>query len=109
MATQPIDTEITAQMLYDEVLTTANLFLHNCKTFSIEMLKMEDPSYAQVAKVMRKVVTMITFLADDFDPMMGQKAFEYCELMHKIGVAIECSDDVALKVHVAELDRRPFS
>jgi len=107
LATQPLDKKITAQMLYDEVLRTSNRFLHNCQNFSIEVLRMENPTYAQVAKVMRKVATFITLLADDFDPMMGQKAFEYCELMHKIGVAIETNDHLALKIHVAELDRRP--
>jgi hypothetical protein len=107
LASQPLDREITAQMLYDEVLRTSNRFLYNCKGFSVEVLKLEDPSFAEVAEIMRKVARIIIALADDFDPMMGQKAFEYCELMHGIGVAIVNGDQVALERALGELERRP--
>jgi hypothetical protein len=73
----------------------------------MEILKGEDPSYAELAKMMRRIATIITLLADSFDPMMGQKAAEYCELMTKMGIAIENSDQKALNVLVCELERRP--
>lgn len=107
MASDTIDTNITAQMLYDQVLRTANRFLYNCKGFSVEILKLEDPSFAQVADIMRKAARIIAAIADDFDPMMGQKANEYCELMRKIGVAIENGEQVALEHALVELERRP--
>jgi hypothetical protein len=56
---------------------------------------------------MKELSGIITVLADDFDPMMGQKAFEYCELMSGIGVAIERFREVRLLRLVAELERRP--
>ena len=97
----------SAHILYETVIRTSNSFLHNCKTFPMDMLKGEDPSYAQLAKMMRRVATIITLLADSFDPMMGQKAAEYCELMTKMGIAIDNSDQVDLDRLVVELQRKP--
>lgn len=101
------DQKITAQELYDAILRTANRFWHNGKHFTVEMLKAEDPSYTEVAEIMKKLSVIITVLADDFDPMMGQKAFEYCELMRRMGVAIQNEDQIELTKLVDELDRRP--
>jgi len=96
-----------AQELYDAILRTANQFWHNGKHFSVEILKAENPSYAEVAEIMKKLAVILTVLSDDFDPMMGQKAFEYCELMRRMGVAIQNSDQIELTKLVGELDRRP--
>lgn len=107
MATQSDENKVSAELLYNEVLRTSNRFLHNCKNFSVEILQLENPSYAEVAEIMRKVAKIVIALADDFDPMMGQKAYEYCELMHQIGVAISNGDQVALHTALKELERRP--
>lgn len=96
-----------AKHLYDEVLRTANYFLYNCKGFSVEILKMERPTYAEIAETIRKAARAIIAFMDDFDPMMGQKAHEYCELMSKIGVAIDNCDQVALHRWLSELERKP--
>jgi hypothetical protein len=96
-----------AEQLYDEVLRTSNYFLHNCKTFPLGILKGEDPSYSELALGMKRLAVVITLLAVDFDPMMGQKASEYCELMSQIGLAIEKSDEVSLQALVSELEKRP--
>lgn len=102
-----IDTRTRAQHLYDGILRTANRFLYEAKGFSVEVLKWEDPSFAEVAEISTRVAEIITLIADDFDPMMGQKATEYCELLRKIGVAIEEDDQVALDQALVELERRP--
>lgn len=107
MATVTDDNKVNAQILYDLILKVSNQFLHSCKLFSIEILKLENPTYAEVAVIMKKAAAFITTFADDFDPMLGQKAQEYCELMHRIGVAIEQGDQIALGRYVGELDRRP--
>jgi hypothetical protein len=96
------------QQLYDKVLQTANFFLHNCKRFPVAILRLEDPTYAEIAAIMKKVGAIIAVVADGFDPMMGQKAVEYCDLMAQMGVAIEQDDRLALGKLVAELDRKPF-
>lgn len=97
----------SAQRLYDEVIRTSNYFLHNCKYFSIEVLKEEDPSYSEVARLMRQVAEIIKVVADSFDPMMGQKAVEYCDIMMFMGIAIEKRDAIQLSKWVRELERKP--
>jgi hypothetical protein len=73
----------------------------------MELLQCYWPSYKEIAAAMRELSGIITVLADDFDPMMGQKAVEYCELMSGLAVAIERFDEVRLFRLVAELERRP--
>lgn len=102
-----VENRENATRLYSMVLQTSNMFLHNCRHFSIGMLREENPTYAEVAKIMKQLAGIISALADDFDPMMGQKAHEYCELMTHMGVAIEGDDRVRLVALVAELERKP--
>jgi hypothetical protein len=102
-----LETSGNAQSLYYLVIQTSNQFLHNCKHFAIEVLQTERPTYAEVALLMKQVSGIIEVLAADFDPMMGQKARDYCELMSLMGVAIEAGDQVRLTTLVTELDRRP--
>ena len=97
-----------AKELFDAVLRTANQFLHNCKHFSIQVLAEENPTYAEVAEIMQQISKMIIALADDFDPLLGGKAVEYCVLMSSIGEAIKNLDEDALSNHVDELNRKPF-
>jgi len=96
-----------AQGLYDLIRHTANQFLHNCSTFPIEVLAKENPTYADIADAISKLVPLIALLASDFDPMIGQKAFEYCHLMKQMGVAITKHDQVELSKLVEELKRKP--
>lgn len=107
MAANVVDNRARAQHLYEIVLRVSNHFLHNCKTFSIEVLQLDEPTYAELAQIMKKAAGIIELLVDEFDPMMGQKAHEYCELMRLIGVAIEQDDEIGLRRHLVELDRRP--
>ena len=96
------------QELYSAVLHTANQFLTNCKLFSIEVLQQENPTYEDVAKLMQRVVAILTLVMDEIDPMVGQKAGEYVGLMTKMGVAIRNGDSDTLSKLVDELDRKPF-
>jgi hypothetical protein len=95
-----------AKQLYDYVIQTSNRFLHNCKHFSIEVLQAENPTYAEVAAIMKQVAKIIEALADDLDPLLGCKAHEYCELMTGMGVAIATGERITLHKLVAELERR---
>lgn len=103
-----IENERYAQALFDAVLQTANQFLHNCQHFSISILAESNPTYAEIAELMGKLSKIILALADDFDPMLCQKAFDYCLLMKNIGEAIKNLDEDALSKHVVELQRKPF-
>lgn len=96
-----------AHALYEQILRTSNYFLHNCRAFPLATLKGQDPSYSEIAQGMKRLAAIISVLAVDFDPMMGQKATEHCDLMSQIGVAISNGDNEALARLVTELERRP--
>lgn len=100
--------ERLAKELYDAVLQTANQFLHNCEHFSITVLADENPTYEEVAEVMHQLSKIILVLADDSDPMMYQKASEYCVLMKFLGTAISNRDEAALSKYLAQLKGKPF-
>lgn len=105
-STARVGNTVDARRLYDLILQASNRFLYNCKHFSIEILRYENPAYSEIAERMKRVCGIIKVLADDWDPMMGQKAEEYCELMSGMGVAIENGDRLALKKLIRELERR---
>lgn len=97
-----------AKDLYDRILRTANYFLHNCTHFSIDILAAENPSYEDVARIMESLRKILWAIADEFDPMMCQQAFDYCELMSKMGLAISNKDDKLLSEYVEVLKRKPM-
>lgn len=95
--------------LYDLLLTTANRFLHQAKNFSISVLQLENPTYAQIAKQFREVAELIDLLAKQVDDAItGDKAKEYISCMEGIAKAIEDDDSEALDRFVQLLDKRPF-
>lgn len=96
-----------ARKLYATIIRTSNRFLHNCKHFNVEILANENPSYDEIAKVMNSVSKIVIALYDDFDPMMCQKATEYCGLMSRMGLAITNKDQKLLSELVSELERKP--
>lgn len=101
--------KVVVERLYTKLMDSANRFLHNAKNYSINVLKLENPSYAEIAKQMREVAAIITVLAENVnDPMIGPKAYEYVALMDGIARAIDDLNDDALQDFVAQLDRRPF-
>lgn len=73
----------------------------------MSVLQDEEPSYTEAAKQMNRIAAIIHIVADELDPMMCQKALEYCELMTAMGVAIDKGDRLALSRLVAELQRKP--
>jgi hypothetical protein len=107
MNTPLAEVPIEARQLYEQIVRVANHFLHSCKHFSIEMLQSENPTFEEVGQVISQTIGIIKLVSDDFDPMLGQQAQEYCELMVKMGVAIRKGDNVALANLVHELGRKP--
>lgn len=101
-------TNINPQELYFKILEHAGAFLHNSKRFSVDVLAEDDPSYETIAELMQNLATIITVLAEDFDPMMGEKAIDYCSIMKKMGIAIKNKDQNVLSKLVCELDKRSF-
>ena len=97
------------QGLYEDLLHVANRFLHSAKNYSISVLRLENPTYAEIAKQFHKVCTIIELLADDIqDPLVAGKAREYLELMEGIAQAISNDDADLLNTCVTTLEKRPF-
>jgi hypothetical protein len=95
------------QTLWGEVLRTSNKFLYNCTYCSITVLRLEQPTYTELAEMMREVGGFISALGPKYDPLLGHKAKEYCDLMVSMAIAIEADDHIRLRSLVEELQRKP--
>lgn len=103
------DKRRVVQHLYDSLLNAANRFLHQAKNYSISVLRLENPTYAQIAEHFREVADLIDFLAKQVnDALTGDKAREYIACMEGIAKAIEDDDSAALDTFVKHLEKRPF-
>lgn len=94
--------------VYDHILQSANTVLRNCKLFSIEILKLEDPTYAEIANQLKGLCDILDKLQTDDPDMRVLKAHEYADHVRLIAAAIEVEDEDSLNRHVEELDRRSF-
>lgn len=97
-----------AQSLYLRVLEVANLFLRNAQQFEVSVLQGHNPSYAELAKIMRQVSGIVHNLVDDIDPMKAHQAIEYTSIMEKMALAINEEDQESLDRLVEQLDQKPF-
>lgn len=93
--------------VYDVLLGSANRVLRNCRRFSIEMLKLDDPTYSEIASHLRELCEILEDLDDDSD-LKVTKAKEYANHVRLIAAAIETGDQTTLDRHVEELDKRSF-
>ncbi|MCE8023468.1 hypothetical protein [Billgrantia aerodenitrificans] len=97
-----------AQELYLKVLEVANHFLRNARQFEVSVLQGHNPSYQELAKIMRQVSAIVHNLVDDIDPMMAHQAIEYTTIMEKMALAITEGDQEALDSLADQLDGKPF-
>lgn len=98
----------SAYQLYSKILQTANRFLRNAQQFEISELQNHEPTYDEVAKILRQVSGIVHGLVDDIDPMMAHQAIEYTSIMEKMAVAIHNSDQEELNSLTKRLDEKPF-
>lgn len=94
--------------VYDLVLASANTVLRSCKLFSISVLKLEDPTYSDIAEQLKELCEILEKVNVKDPEMKVDKAKEYADHVRLIAAAIETDDEDALNRHVAELDRRSF-
>lgn len=94
--------------VYDLVLHSANTVLRSCKLFSISVLKLEDPTYSEIAEQLKELCDILEKVNVRDPDMKISKAREYADHVRLIAAAIETDDEDALNRHVAELDRRSF-
>lgn len=93
--------------LYERIIGMSNSFLHHCKNFPIEILALSNPTYEEIAQQFRRLAEIVGMLAVDFDPMMGQKSYDYCMLMSQMGTAIRNKDVDKLSELTEVMARRP--
>lgn len=97
------------ETLYNSLLHAANRVLHQAKNYSISVLKLENPTYAEIAAQFREVCQIIDLLANQIDDAhTAQKAREYVGCMEGIAKAIDADDAEALDSFVKQLDTRSF-
>lgn len=99
---------MTAQKMYLRILEVANVFLRNAQRFEVAELQDHNPSYHELAKIMKQVAGMIHDLVDEIDPMMAYQAIEYASLMEKIALAIVAGDQDELDRNTQALYEKPF-
>ena len=93
------------------VMETANKVLRQCGLFSIDALRAENPTIAQIAFKMKMICGLMTEIAKDGcheDQQFTQKAWDYAQHIHQIAVAITDGDDAELELQTAELKKRSF-
>lgn len=96
--------------IYDRILEVANGILYNAKNFSIEILRMEDPTYEQIAEQLGDVCKVMESISLTFvDDYTISKAREYVVCIRNIAQAINENNETNLLKFVEDLDRRPFS
>lgn len=95
-----------AEELYAHILQVANRMLRNSKRFSIEILKLEDPSYTEIANQLRELCEILEVLSKE--EYTVHKAYEYAHNVRDIATAIQSGNEEELKRHVNDLERRPF-
>jgi len=101
--------------LYDHVLQVVNRILHNAKNYNMSVLKLEDPSYSEIAEQLKNVCKIMEIIAGDLPGNGGtnhqytaSKALEYTEQVAKIANAINRGDEEELETICKELDGRSF-
>jgi|GEM_PF-6271464 len=99
--------------LYEHILALTNRYLHKAQTFSIQVLALEDPSFAAMAKQLRGVCNIVKLMCEvepirADNPLTSQKAEEYCRLVEKMAEAITSDNEALLQEVIDCLDRKPF-
>lgn len=100
------------QDAYEIVLDVANRVLRQCKLFSIDSLKEENPTVSEIARRLRYICGLIQQLDEcdnpEGDGQLVQKAHEYADHVQALANAIEKNDVLALDHECTELHKRSF-
>ena len=102
------DNKAEIHKLYDEILVTANYFLKNAHDFSIETLQEADPSYEELADIMKSLALFINTFGYKDDPHLAGQANDYVYLMGAMALAINKNDHEELERLRAELGKKSF-
>jgi len=99
------------EQAYVIVLDVANRVLRQCRLFSIESLKEENPTIGEIARRMRVICKLMRDL-DECDGLGDQwtieKAHEYADHVQALADAIEADDVIELDRQCELLNKRSF-
>lgn len=99
--------------VYDEIIHATNKIVRDCDTFSIEILKLEDPSYEQIAIQLEMLSHILELILEKYpDDIEGfhktVKANQYIQTIIYIAKAIKVNNEDLLQEYVEQLKRSPL-
>lgn len=97
-----------AKETYALILRMANEFLQQGLNYPVQFLAEENPSYADVAKLVDQARRAIQPALEDHDLHLAGQAIEYCYIMARIGLAIKEEDQEELYEWCDKLYKKPF-
>lgn len=104
--------DLIVSNIYERVLNTSNNVLRNCKRFSIEALREEDPTYEQIAEHLEEMCDILDSLLSHNNytehDWTFSKAKDYAEFVRGIAKAISSHDDSQLKQLIKTVDKWSF-
>lgn len=99
------------EQAYVIVVDVANRVLRQCRLFSIDGLKEENPTIGEIARRMRVICKLMRDL-DECDGLNGQwtvdKAHEYADHVQALADAIDADDVLELDRQCELLNKRSF-
>ncbi|WP_062269486.1 hypothetical protein [Endozoicomonas arenosclerae] len=112
-----VDSEVDShhalvQAIYDKIIQVSSRVLRSAQTFNIDILKLEDPSYTEMAASLEKVCNLIEHLIKTHDLETHEwtltKARDYTEFVANVAKAIAADDEVELERLTKEMNTRSF-
>ena len=110
-----MDGKIKAIMdtVYDEIIQATTNIIRDCETFTIEILRLEDPSYEQIANQLETLSHILELIMEKYpDDAEGfhktVKANEYIQTIIYIAKAIKINNEELLQEYVDQLKRSPL-
>ena len=101
--------------IYEHVLAVVNRALHKAKNYNISVLKLENPSYSEIANQLHQVVGLMDLLSNDLPENSEtnhiytiSKAKEYVTTVAQMAQAITDGNQDLLQTLSEQLERRPF-
>ncbi|EOS9874975.1 hypothetical protein [Vibrio parahaemolyticus] len=90
--------------VYFKVLQKVNRARHLAKTFPIDFLQLETPTFGEIVEILQASIEEIRPISEH----EANKLDEYVSLMSEMAAAVESEDEDKLKTAIAALDAKPF-
>ena len=101
------------ESVYDEIIQATNKIVRDCDTFTIEILRLEDPSYEEIARQLETLSHLLELIMEKY-PEDAEgfhrtvKANQYVQTIVYIAKAIKVNNEDLLQEYVEQLKRSPL-